>query len=85
MARTPVNVDAGWGCLTQELNLARSLRTARAEAGDRVGVMGLFHLAWQLFDDRWLNIPVRPLGQAPECANEHIWRNEEEGIAAMLR
>ena len=30
MARTPVNVDAGWGVLTMELNLAASLRTAAA-------------------------------------------------------
>ena len=85
MARTPVNVDAGWGCLTQELNLARSLRTARAEAGDRVAVMGLFHFAWQLFDDRWLNIPGRRLSAAPECAAEHSWENEESGIAAITR
>ena len=85
MARTPVNVDAGWECLTRELNLARSLRAAGAEAGDRVAVMGLFHLAWQLFDDRWLNIPVRLLGQTPECSREHSWGSEEEGIAAVSR
>src|SRR5262249_18335288 len=34
MARTPVNVDAGWGALTMELNLAASLRTARWQGGD---------------------------------------------------
>ena len=83
MARTPVNVDAGWGCLTQELNLARSLRTAQAEAGDRVAIMGLFHLAWQLFDDRWLNIPRRPLSATPEPAREHAWATEGAGIAAI--
>ena len=61
MARTPVNVDAGWGVLTMELNLAASLRTARRHGGDRVAAKGLFHAAWQMFSDRWLNIPVRPL------------------------
>jgi nitrite reductase/ring-hydroxylating ferredoxin subunit len=67
MARTPVNVDAGWSCLTQELNLARSLRTALRIGGPRVAAMGLFHVAWQLFADRWLNIPARPLSQVPQA------------------
>src|SRR6185436_7182098 len=52
MARTPVNVDAGWGVLTMELNLAASLRTARRHGGDRVATKGLFHAAWQMFSDR---------------------------------
>ena len=64
MARTPVNVDAGWGALTMELNLAASLRTAQRHGGDRVAAKGLFQAAWQMFADRWLNIPVRPLTAA---------------------
>jgi nitrite reductase/ring-hydroxylating ferredoxin subunit len=61
MARTPVNVDAGWGVLTMELNLAASLRTAHRHGGDRVAAKGLFQAAWQVFSDRWLNIPARSL------------------------
>ena len=65
MARTPVNVDGGWECLRTELMLARSLRVALPVAGAKVAIMGLFHVAWQFFTDRWLNIPGRPLSQAP--------------------
>jgi len=61
MARTPVNVDAGWGPLTTELNLAASLRTALRHGGNHVAAKGLFHAAWVVFTNRWLNIPVRPL------------------------
>src|SRR6266849_2606306 len=46
MARTPVNVDAGWGALTAELNLAASLRTAQRHGGHQVAAKGLFHAAW---------------------------------------
>src|SRR5262249_32350291 len=36
MARTPVNVDAGWNALTMELNLAASLRTAQRHGSAHV-------------------------------------------------
>jgi nitrite reductase/ring-hydroxylating ferredoxin subunit len=64
MARTPVNVDAGWGPLTMELNLAASLRTAQRLGGFTVAAKGLFHAAWQVFADRWLNIPARQLSES---------------------
>lgn len=64
MARTPVNVDAGWEVLTTELNIAASLRTAASQGNSNVAAKGLFHAAWQVFADRWLNIPARPLTQA---------------------
>lgn len=66
MARTPVNVDAGWPCLTMELNLAASLRTAQRISGDEVAAKGIFHTAWLIFADRWLNIPSRPLTEPLE-------------------
>jgi hypothetical protein len=77
MARTPLNVDAGWGALTMELNLAASLRTAQRHGGDLVAAKGLFHAAWQLFADRWLNIPARPLttslgGVALDVPDENV-------------
>ena len=82
MARTPVNVDAGWENLTQELSLARSLRTARRQAGDRVAIMGLFHVAWTVFENRWLNIPYRPLSETPECDPQQ-YADEDGGLAAV--
>ena len=66
MARTPVNVDAGWSCLTTELNLAASLRTAQRIGGDTVAAKGIFHAAWLIFDNRWLNIPPRSLEEPLE-------------------
>jgi hypothetical protein len=84
MARTPVNVDAGWGVLTMELNLAASLRTAQRHGGDRVAARGLFHAAWQMFADRWLNIPVRPL-TAPLGGGTLDVPDEDAGIRLILK
>ena len=66
MARTPVNVNSGWPELTTELNLSVSLRTACKYGGARVTANALFHTAYQFFQDRWLNIPVRSLSDALE-------------------
>ena len=79
MARTPVNVDAGWECLTTELNLAVSLRTVQRIAGDTAAAKGIFHAAWLIFDDRWLNIPLRTLTPPPVESTLNVL-NEEEGI-----
>ena len=83
MARTPVNVDAGWGALTTELNLAASLRTAGRRGGDRVAAKGLFHAAWQFFSDRWLNIPVRPL-TTPLGGGTLDVPDEDAGVRVIL-
>jgi nitrite reductase/ring-hydroxylating ferredoxin subunit len=83
MARTPVNVDAGWGVLTLELNLAASLRTASRHGGDHVAAKGIFHAAWQLFADRWLNIPVRPL-TAPLGGGVLDVTDEDAGVQLIL-
>jgi nitrite reductase/ring-hydroxylating ferredoxin subunit len=64
MARTPVNVNPGWGALTAELNLAASLRTARRYAGPLVTRKALYHAGYRHFEDRWLNITTRPLATA---------------------
>ena len=63
MARTPVNVDAGWGPLSTEYNLAASLRHVMAYGGPAAAAKGLFHAAWQIFDNRWINIPARSLDE----------------------
>ena len=84
MARTPVNVDAGWGALTTELNLAASLRTAERQGGDRIAAKGLFHAAWQIFANRWLNIPVRPL-TAPLGGEKLDVPSEDAGVQLILK
>ena len=83
MARTPVNVDAGWECLTTELNLAASLRNVQRIAGDAAAVKGIFHAAWLIFDDRWLNIPSRTL-TSPPVEDGFNASNEEEGIQQII-
>ena len=83
MARTPVNVDAGWGALTMELNFAASLRAAQRHGGDRVAANGLFHAAWLVFADRWLNIPVRLL-TTPLGGEMLDVPNEDAGVSAIL-
>jgi hypothetical protein len=83
MARTPVNVDAGWGPLTMELNLAASLRTALRDGGDRVAAKGLFHAAWLVFTNRWINIPARPLTQ-PLGGEAMDVPGEDAGARAIL-
>jgi hypothetical protein len=83
MARTPVNVDAGWGPLTMELNLAASLRTALRHGGDRVAAKGLFHAAWLVFTNRWLNIPVRPL-TTPLGGDTMDVPSEDAGVRVIL-
>ena len=83
MANTPVNVDAGWWNLTMELNLASSLRSAKKVGGDLIAAKGLFHVAWQIFADRWINIPTRLLSE--ELSQEKLdVANEEEGIETVI-
>ncbi len=83
MANTPVNVDAGWWNLTMELNLASSLRSAKEVGGDLMAAKGLFHVAWQIFADRWINIPTRLLSE--ELSQEKLdVANQEEGIETVI-
>jgi hypothetical protein len=84
MARTPVNVDAGWGALTMELNLAASLRTALRHGGDHVAKKGLFHAAWLLFADRWINIPARSLTTPLDRGTLDV-PNEDAGVQVILQ
>jgi nitrite reductase/ring-hydroxylating ferredoxin subunit len=84
MARTPVNVDAGWGALTMELNLAASLRTAKRHGGDRLAAKGLFQAAWQVFAGRWLNIPVRPITTLLGGGTLDV-PDEDSGVRVILK
>ena len=83
MARAPVNVDAGWPCLTTELNLAASLRTAQRVGGDKVAAKGIFHAAWVIFDNRWLNIPPRSLKE-PLKVEKLDAPNEDAGVQLII-
>jgi nitrite reductase/ring-hydroxylating ferredoxin subunit len=83
MARTPVNVEAGWDSLTTELNLAASLRTALQHGGNRVVAKGLLHVAWQVFADRWLNIPARPL--TTQLGGAKLGVDEAAGVQLILQ
>jgi nitrite reductase/ring-hydroxylating ferredoxin subunit len=83
MANTPVNVDAGWWNLTMELNLASSLRSAKQVGGNLVAAKGLFHVAWQIFADRWINIPTRLLSE-PLRAEKLDVADEAEGIKQII-
>ena len=83
MARTPVNVDAGWPCLTTELNLAASLRTAQRIGGNSVAAKGIFHAAWLIFDDRWLNIPPRSLKE-PLGGEKLDVSSEDAGVQQIV-
>jgi len=82
MARTPVNVNSGWPELTTELNLSVSLRTAYKHGGATVCAKALFHTAYQFFQDRWLNIPVRSLREALE-PGKLAAVDEESGITEI--
>jgi hypothetical protein len=83
MARTPVNLNPGWGSLSQELTLASSVRTAQRYGGFKVGAQALYHAAWQFFSDRWLNIASRSLAE-PLAAAKSDASSEEEGLRTVL-
>jgi nitrite reductase/ring-hydroxylating ferredoxin subunit len=83
MARTPVNLNPGWGSLRQELMLASSIRTALRYGGFKVGAKALYHAAWQFFSDRWLNITPRSLNE-PLSAAKSDASNEDMALRAVL-
>jgi hypothetical protein len=83
MARTPVNLNPGWGSLREELTLASSVRTARHYGGFKAGAKALYHAAWQFFSDRWLNITPRSLTEPLNAAKSDA-PNEDTGIRRVL-
>ena len=83
MARTPVGMSPGWGGLSREMELAAAVRTAERYGGFAVGARALYHAAWQFFDDRWLNIAPRPLGES-QSEVKLAAESEEAAVAAVL-
>jgi len=70
--------------LTTELNLAASLRIAERRGSHSIAAKGLFHAAWQIFADRWLNIPVRPL-TTPLGGGKLDVKDEDAGVQLILK
>ena len=83
MARTPVNMNPGWGSLRQELILASSVRTALRYGGFTIGARALYHAAWQFFSDRWLNISARSLAE-PLGTTKSGASSEEMGLRMVM-
>jgi hypothetical protein len=83
MARTPVNLNPGWGSLRQELLLASAGRTALRYGGFKIGAKALYHVAWQFFSDRWLNITPRCLTE-PLSSVKSEAANEDVAVIAVL-
>jgi hypothetical protein len=82
MARTPVNLNPGWGSLSQELILSSSVRTAWRYAGFRVGAKALYHAAWQFFSDRWLNVSSRSITEPLSSARSDA-STEDDGLRTV--
>jgi nitrite reductase/ring-hydroxylating ferredoxin subunit len=83
MARTPVNLNPGWGSLRHELILASSVRTALRYGGFEIGAKALYHAAWQFFSDRWLNIAPRSLAEPLSDAKSDE-ANEDLALRTVL-
>jgi hypothetical protein len=83
MARTPVNLNPGWGSLREELGISSAVRTALRYGGFEVGAKALYHAAWKFFSDRWLNITPRSLSE-PLSASKSDAPDEDTGIRRIV-
>jgi hypothetical protein len=83
MARTPVNLNPGWGSLSHELMVSSSVRTAARYGGFKVGARALYHAAWQFFSDRWLNITPRSLTESLSSVKSEAV-DEETALRTVL-
>ena len=83
MARTPASISPGWWELGREISLASSIRTALRFAGFQVAAKALYHVAWEFFSNRWLNIRQMPLS-APRSTAPSEASNEDEAIEGVI-
>ena len=83
MARTPASMSPGWWELGREISLSSSIRTALRFAGFQVAAKALYHVAWQFFSDRWLNIRQIPLS-APRGSTSSDAPNEQAAIEGVI-
>ena len=83
MARTPSSMSPGWWELGQEITLASSVRTALRFAGFQVAAKALYHVAWEFFSNRWLNIRQMPLS-TPRTATPSEAPNEKAAVEDVI-
>ncbi len=83
MARTPASMSPGWWELGREISLASSLRTALRFASFQVAAKALYHVAWQFFSDRWLNIRQMPLS-TPRGTTASAAPDEDAAIEQVI-
>ena len=83
MARTPASMSPGWWELGREISLASSLRTTLRFAGFQVAAKALYHVAWEFFSNRWLNIRQMPLSTSRGATTSEA-PNEDAAIEAVI-
>ena len=83
MARTPASMSPGWWELGQEITLASSIRTALRFGGFQVAAKALYHVAWEFFSNRWLNIRQMPLS-VPRSTTPSDAANEQVAIEGVI-
>lgn len=83
MARTPASMSPGWWELGREISLASSIRTALRVAGFQVAAKALYHVAWEFFSNRWLNIRQMPLS-TPRGTTTSGARDEDAAIEDVI-
>lgn len=83
MARTPASMSPGWWELGREISLASSLRTTLRFAGFQVAAKALYHVAWEFFSNRWLNIRQMPLSVS-RGATPSDTSNEQAAIDEVI-
>lgn len=83
MARTPASMSPGWWELGQEISLASSIRTALRFGGFQVAAKALYHVGWEFFSNRWLNIRQMPLS-APRSTTPSSASDEKAAIEEVI-
>ena len=83
MARTPASMSPGWWELGQEITLSSSIRKALRFGGYQVAAKALYHVAWEFFSNRWLNIRQMPLS-TPRSTTPSDAPNEDAGIEDVI-
>ena len=84
MARTPASMSPGWWELGREISLASSIRTALRVAGFEVAAKALYHVAWEFFGNRWLNIRQMPLS-TPRGTTTSDAQDEDAAMEEVIK
>ena len=84
MARTPASMSPGWWELGREISLASSIRTALRVAGFEVAAKALYHVAWEFFSNRWLNIRQMPLSTPRRTTTSDV-QDEDAAMEEVIK